>query len=79
MPQYFFHVHNSIEASDNEGRDFADVDAARQEAVQAARELICEEVRQGRPIILHHHIDVEDADGRNVLTVAFAEAFRIES
>jgi hypothetical protein len=75
---FYFHLYDDVVAIDDEGRELADVGAARAEAVKAARELICEQVQKGR-LDLRHRIEVEDEDRRPVLTVPFRAVLNIEA
>jgi hypothetical protein len=48
MPRYFFHRRSASGfIEDLEGEDLSDLGAAREEAIEAARELMSEEVRKG--------------------------------
>jgi hypothetical protein len=77
MPRYFFNVHNSIGlVEDEEGRDFADLDAARQAALKGAREIIAEDAAAG-VVDLRGRLDVLDASGIVVLVIPFAEAVEV--
>ena len=76
MPLYFFHVFNSETTMDEEGQEFPDSRAARVEAIRSARELICQNVRDG-DLTLSHRIEVEDEAREPVLTLTFGEAFQI--
>jgi len=58
MPRYFFHLHGSG-ARDLEGQDFADDEAARQEARAVARDLA-----QNRNPASDERIVVTDAAGK---------------
>jgi uncharacterized protein DUF6894 len=58
MPRYFFHLHGSG-ARDLEGQDFADDEAARQEARGVARDLA-----QNRNPVSDERIVVTDAAGK---------------
>lgn len=77
MPRYYFHLHNGAVARDEEGLELPDLDAARQEAIKAARELMGEDIKAGL-LRLGHRIEIRDADGAEVLVVPFAEAIMIE-
>jgi len=77
MPRYYFHLHNGALARDEEGRELPDLEAARQEAIKAARELMGEDIKEGL-LRLGHRIEIGDEDGREVLMVPFAEAVMIE-
>jgi hypothetical protein len=74
---YYFNLHDDIVCVDDEGWELRDVAAARAEAIRAAREIICDQVREGR-INLSHRIEVEDEDRRPVLTLPFRSVVEIE-
>jgi len=78
MPRYFFHVHDDIEALDEEGLELPDAQAALNRATVAARQLAAEQVTQGK-LHLAHRIDVGDHSGAIVATVAFRDCIEIES
>jgi hypothetical protein len=63
MPRYFFHVLNEIEARDEHGQFFADLDEAVTEARETAADLIRDEIRAGRQIHPDHRIEIEDERG----------------
>lgn len=74
MPRFFFDVHNRIGLiADEEGRELADVEVARAEALKGARSIIADEVLQGQ-LDLDGRIDVADADGSLLFSISFAEA-----
>jgi hypothetical protein len=77
MPRYFFHLHNDVDAPDEEGTELRDAGAARDFAIEAARDLVCADIHKGH-LNLDHRIEVKDAEGAHVLTVTFREAFTIE-
>lgn len=77
MPRYFLHLYNDVEARDEEGREFADLDDARAAAVRGARDVIAETVSRDGRLNLSHRIDVEDEDGRVLLSVPFSEAVEV--
>jgi hypothetical protein len=75
VPRYFFHLYDDVCARDEEGRLLPDADAAKMAAVASARDLICEQVRNGY-FDRRHRIEVED--GREiVLTVRFGDAVSV--
>ena len=76
MPRFYFHIFNDDITRDEEGMDLADVDAARQVAIRAVRELICEEAKRGI-ITLSHRIEVEDGDGRPGFIIDYTDAVKI--
>src|SRR5262245_39659873 len=69
---YLFHViKGGTQILDPEGSEFADLEAAKQEAGHAARELAVEELRNGRPIPLNWHIAVADRFGNLRADIGF--------
>jgi len=79
MARYFFHLHDhGIVYRDEEGAEFADDDAAREEALLSARELLGVSsltVRQW----LGRSYEVSDETGRLVAVLPFAEAIDVAS
>jgi predicted N-acetyltransferase YhbS len=76
MPRYYFHIKDEAKTIRNEeGIEFHNLDAVREEATESARQLMSEEVREG------HGPDgrvfvVTDEQGKTVLTVPFKDALR---
>jgi hypothetical protein len=79
MPLYFFDIHNDVETEDLRGRELHDLDAARSQAVNAARELIADSVVTHGRIVMHHSITVADEGGKLLLTIPFSDAVTIKS
>ena len=77
MPRYFFHIHNDEYVPDEEGQELADVAAARTCALEGARDLVCNSVKDGH-LNLDHYLSVADETGRVLFNVTFREAFTIE-
>ena len=77
MPKFFFNLRDDISVDDCEGKDLADAQRAREAAVHFAREMMAEDVKDGR-LVLKDSIDVVDEKGEKVLTVLFREAIEIE-
>ena len=77
MPRFFFNIYDDTVTVDDHGVQLADAAAARAEALRAARDLICDQVRDGR-LNLRHRIEIEDEDRRPVLTLPFRAAVEIE-
>ena len=48
MPRFFISLVNGEEVVDEEGREFADLAAARRGALKAAGEIVADEMAQGR-------------------------------
>ena len=77
MPHYYLHQRNDIYVADEEGEDFADLDAARQKALIGARSILSEEVKHGS---LDLNGVIEIAEGETVvLVVPFAEAVVVKT
>ena len=73
MSIFYIHVHGGdFEGIDLIGKDFADSEAARAAAIQAARQLLAEEVACGK-LPSADWIEVEDADHRPVMTLPLSQ------
>jgi hypothetical protein len=77
MPRYYLHMRNERTVEDAEGLFFEDAEAARNEAIRSARDILAAEVRQGR-LSLKGSIEVADENGQPILTVPFREAVSVE-
>jgi hypothetical protein len=77
VPRFFFHVHDSLDAPDEEGREFASAEEACATAIAEARCLVAAEALTGR-IGLNHHIVVVDESGAIVSDVRFKDAVVLE-
>jgi len=70
---YFIHIMTDSERiQDPEGQEFADLEAARAEASQSARDLMAGELTAGRPVPFGWQAQIADRDGAVVMTIAFA-------
>jgi hypothetical protein len=77
MPRFYFHVVDSDGiASDEEGLVLEDAAAARDVAVQGARDILAAEIRYGR-IDLDWRIDIADNGGEIVLSLPFSDAVQV--
>lgn len=76
MQRYFFYLHNHLEVRDDEGKRLTDLAAVRAYAIDSARDIMMNNVRYGE-ITLSHRIEIEDAQGRPVMTVRFGDALII--
>jgi hypothetical protein len=63
---------------DVQGRELADIDAARREAIKGARSILSYEVLQGL-IDLTGRIDVADPDGRVLFSMPFLDTVRLRT
>lgn len=76
MPRFYFHVYNDVIAIDEEGLELPNFEAAREQAMESARELVCESIHKGH-LNLDHRIEVENADHENVLILTYRDAFTV--
>jgi hypothetical protein len=75
MPRFYLHVRKSdILVEDFAGGDFLTAEAARDEAIVAAREIMGEQIRRGELPEPDNRFEITDSDGHLVLTVSFREA-----
>jgi hypothetical protein len=79
VPRYYFHLHNDVEAPDEEGLEFADLATARSYTVHLARFTAAESIKDMGHIVGDHRIDIEDESGTVLDTVYFRDAVRIEA
>jgi hypothetical protein len=77
MPHYHLNLFNSADTNDEEGRDFKDLAAAKEEAIRSSRDLMAEHVKAGEPIDLGHYIEVADDEGKVLVTIDFRELITI--
>lgn len=77
MPRFFLHLIDGYSVCDEDGMIFEDAEQAREEAIRAARDMMADQVRQGR-LSLRDRIDVEDEAGNPVFTLRFREAVELE-
>ena len=78
MPRFFLHIAGGDLFPDEEGVDVPDVAAALQLASAGAREIVAEDLKQGRALSLNDRIEVHDQFGRVVGIVTFREAVGLE-
>jgi hypothetical protein len=76
MPIFFFHVFNDVVAMDEEGLELPDLDAAREHALESARELVCDSVQRGY-LNLEHRIEIENEKRECLLVLTFRDAFTV--
>ncbi len=78
MPRFYFHLYNDVEAQDEEGQQFADLDAARRYAQKLVRFEAAEAVKASSHFVQHHHIDIADEQGKILDTVRFGEVVKVQ-
>ena len=74
--RYFFHLHNDIEVTDEEGRELPDLDAAISHARQEALVMAGESASHGH-LNLSHCIEVTDTDGASLKKVTFGDVVNV--
>jgi hypothetical protein len=77
MPRFFFNLRDDVSIEDCEGKELADVEMARQLAVQHARGMMSEDIKDGR-LMLKDEIEVVDEAGRQVISLSFRDAIDIQ-
>ena len=71
MPRFFMHNREAERLiEDPDGSDLPDLDAAREEAAVAAREIAAERLRAGEPLDARR-FEIHDEAGRLLATVPF--------
>jgi hypothetical protein len=74
MPLYHLHIRRtSTRLPDEDGAEYPSLEAAREDAVQSARELLATHIRNGR-LPIDWSIEITDEEGVVVLTVPFRKA-----
>ncbi len=77
VAKYYFHLRDGIELFlDEEGRELPDVAAALAVALGDARAIISHDALRGR-IDLDQRLDIEDAGGRMIHRLSFADAVEL--
>ena len=77
MSRYFLHLRDHCdELLDPEGVEFADLEALKKAVIEASRDVMCGDVRNGL-IDLRYRIDVENEAGTVIYTLAFSAAVQI--
>jgi len=77
MPRFFLHIRDGESLiPDEEGSDLPSLDAARQEALQGARDILAEKVRLGEPLD-GETIEISDEGGHLLDVVRFRDAIRL--
>jgi hypothetical protein len=72
MPHYFLHVKDASGVlQDPDGQECDDLAAARQEAIEAARDLMAECLRLGQPLGLSRQMAIGDESAEIISTVPF--------
>ena len=76
MPRFYFNIIDGQKRiEDPDGSELADLDAARAEALQSARHLLADKVRDGH-IVDGQKFEIRDANGAVLATIPFRDAIR---
>lgn len=77
MPRFHLNLKNSsVDATDEEGVEAADLDGARSQAIAGIRGFLSHEVINGI-LDLRGRIDIADSSGTMLMTVAFSDAVTV--
>lgn len=77
MERYFFNLHECGTVSrDDEGVEHVDLSAARSVAIQAARDIMSAEVKEGR-LCLNCYIQITDHERSPLLTIPFRDVLHL--
>lgn len=75
MQRYFLDlVEGEERIEDPDGQTFPDLQSAKDEAVLSARDVIVNDLRDGRPLGLHRTVEIRDEVGAIVAVISFATA-----
>lgn len=77
MPRYRFDVFNDDHTVDEIGKELPDLGAARAHAIEAARDIMSDELKTRGQINLSHWIEIEDERG-DMHVVQFRDAVTID-
>jgi hypothetical protein len=77
MPLFFLDViTGNGRLEDPDGSNLESVDLAQAQARLAIRELVANDIREGRQLGLDRRIDIRDQHGQIIASVAFSDAVR---
>jgi hypothetical protein len=78
MPRYFFHIHNSHGAAeDDEGLEAESLSEAREKAITGIRSLLSAEAANGE-MNLKGRIEISSEAGEALLSIPFSDAITIK-
>jgi hypothetical protein len=77
MPIFHIHIRTGCDLCvDEEGIELPDISAAEDEAIRGARSLMAADIEAGF-LRLDQAVLIDDADGRRLRTIAFADVIKI--
>jgi hypothetical protein len=78
--RFYLHIYGpNCALEDDEGYELPNAEAAREEAIKSARELMAESLRFGRPMGRNCFFRILDEGGHTVADVPFADAIPPEA
>jgi DUF1009 family protein len=77
MPQFYFHLHDNMDVTDEEGKELPDLEAAHAYATNLARFEIGQAVIARGKVLLSHRIDIENEQGDVVGSLRFGDVVEI--
>jgi hypothetical protein len=78
VPRYYFHLHNDLDVTDDEGKELPDLEAAREWAACNAQMVMAQTLKDEGKINFKHTIDIEDEQGAVLATVRFKDSVQVE-
>lgn len=78
MPRFYFHLLNDVDAPDEEGKEFPDLETAREHARINVRFTAGEALKEQGRLVLSHRIQIEDGAGKVLDTVYFRHVLSVE-
>jgi len=75
MPRFYLHVHDTLDAIDEEGVDLADLNAIT-EATVGLRDILAHQVRNGH-LPTHMRVRITNRDGERFGVVTFMDAIDV--
>ena len=78
MARYYIDLHNDVDAIDEEGMEFPDLEAAKTTMLAEARQMIQASVAENGRIDLRHHLDLRDHSGAIIYVLHFKDAVTIQ-
>jgi hypothetical protein len=78
MSRFFFHLHDDVDTSDEEGTELPDLTSARKHAQAEAVHMAAASITEHQRLFGEHRIDVEDQGGEVLFSVFFREVVEIK-
>ena len=78
VPKFYFHLHDDVDAPDEEGLEMADLATARAYTIHLARFTAADAIKESGRYVPDHRIDIENGEGQVLDTIYFRDAVEIE-